>query len=112
MGDDLVEQFFALLPHLTCGFPFVVFSEYMEPLMEAMLQLRAKDCAIRLQLAETWLREYQVLPERTHPVMSTSAASGYVLSGIKVQVGTKEDNKARKRQNEGGDKPVPKRKKR
>lgn len=28
----------------------------------------------------------QVLPSRTHPVMSTSAASGYVLSGIKVHI--------------------------
>ena len=32
---------------------------------EVMLQLRAEDCTIRLQLAETWLREYQECA--THP---------------------------------------------
>jgi len=96
--NDLGKQFFSLFPYLQCGFPFCVYSEYQELLTEVMLQLRAEDCTIRLQLAETWLREYQVLPERTHPVMSTSAASGYVLSGIKVVGGAKKDNQMRKKQ--------------
>lgn len=37
-----------------------------------------------LELGETWMREYQVLPQRTHPTMRMNAASGYILSGIKV----------------------------
>ena len=35
-------------------------------------------------LFQTWTRPYQVLPERTHPVMVMHGASGYILSGIVV----------------------------
>ena len=35
-------------------------------------------------LADTWTREYQVLPGRTHPLMTTSATSGFLLSGTVV----------------------------
>lgn len=40
--------------------------------------------AVALQLQESWWREYQVLPGRTHPEMMTSGTGGYVLSGIRV----------------------------
>ena len=40
--------------------------------------------AVALQLQESWWRQYQVLPGRTHPQMSTSGTGGYILSGIKV----------------------------
>lgn len=40
--------------------------------------------AVGLQLQESWWREYQVLPGRTHPTMSTSGTGGYILSGIKT----------------------------
>ncbi len=33
---------------------------------------------------ESWWREHQVLPFRTHPQMSTTGTGGYLLSGIKV----------------------------
>lgn len=33
---------------------------------------------------ESWWREAQVLPSRTHPTMSTSGTGGYLLSGTKV----------------------------
>lgn len=42
------------------------------------------DSVIDLQLNETWTREHQVLPGRTHPEMNMSACSGYLLSGIKI----------------------------
>ncbi|KAF1787833.1 tRNA (adenine(58)-N(1))-methyltransferase non-catalytic subunit TRM6 [Phytophthora cactorum] len=35
-------------------------------------------------LNETWTRDNQVLPGRTHPEMNMSACSGYLLSGIKI----------------------------
>ena len=44
--------------------------------------------AVALQLHESWFREYQVLPSRTHPHMTTSATGGYVLSGMKVKLET------------------------
>ena len=40
--------------------------------------------ALRLQLSESWCRAYQVLPGRTHPVMSMPSNIGWILSGIKV----------------------------
>lgn len=40
--------------------------------------------AVALQLQESWLREQQVLPGRTHPHMTMSTTGGYILSGIKV----------------------------
>lgn len=42
------------------------------------------EAIIDLQLNETWTRENQVLPGRTHPEMNMSACSGYLLSGIKI----------------------------
>ena len=46
--------------------------------------MRGQNRAVNATLAETWSREYQVLPGRTHPHMTTSAASGYVLSATTV----------------------------
>lgn len=40
--------------------------------------------AICIELRETWFRDYQVLPMRTHPTMKMHGASGYLLSAIKV----------------------------
>ncbi len=40
--------------------------------------------AVALSLQESFWREWQVLPARTHPAMSMSATGGYLLSGIKV----------------------------
>lgn len=37
-----------------------------------------------MDLQETWMREYQVLPSRTHPMMRMHGASGYILFGTKV----------------------------
>lgn len=46
--------------------------------------LQKMEAIIDLQLNETWTRENQVLPGRTHPEMNMSACSGYLLSGIKI----------------------------
>jgi len=37
-----------------------------------------------MRISETLMRDYQVLPLRTHPEMKTSATSGFILSGIKI----------------------------
>lgn len=39
---------------------------------------------MEIHISETWMREYQVLPGRTHPMMNMSAASGFLLSGSRV----------------------------
>jgi tRNA (adenine-N(1)-)-methyltransferase non-catalytic subunit len=63
--------------------PFAVFSATIEPLVECYTKIRKK--AIFLKLSETWVRKYQVLPERTRPEMNMSGSGGYLLTGIKVQ---------------------------
>eukprot|EP00656_Telonema_subtile_P006966 TRINITY_DN13247_c0_g1_i1.p1 TRINITY_DN13247_c0_g1~~TRINITY_DN13247_c0_g1_i1.p1 ORF type:complete len:313 (-),score=93.27 TRINITY_DN13247_c0_g1_i1:145-1083(-) len=84
LSAGALEAFWAFLPKLSFGCPFVIYCDFIEPLSAGMHALRSKKCAVRLHLQETWFREYQVLPERSHPVMSTSATSGYILSGVYV----------------------------
>ncbi|KDO24610.1 hypothetical protein SPRG_10142 [Saprolegnia parasitica CBS 223.65] len=82
---DPLSMLQALLPLLGLSKPFVVYSEYLEPLTTAFDALQRMDSIVNLQLNDTWTREYQVLPGRTHPEMTMSAGSGYILSGIKVE---------------------------
>ncbi|XP_078446323.1 eukaryotic initiation factor 3 gamma subunit family protein [Wolffia australiana] len=73
-----------LLPFLTYSSPFVVYHPYLQPLAACMHKLQAEKKALALQISEPWLREYQVLPARTHPHMQMSAGGGYILSGIRI----------------------------
>ncbi len=71
-----------LLNFLSNSRPFAIFSPNIEPLNNCYVAL--KKSSVFLRLSETWLRKYQVLPDRTRPEMLMSASSGYLLSGIKV----------------------------
>ncbi len=71
-----------LLISLCCLF---VYSIIIKPLANCYDVLIQKDIALNLELTETWTRVYQVLPSRTHPMMNMNGASGYLLSGIKIQ---------------------------
>jgi tRNA (adenine-N(1)-)-methyltransferase non-catalytic subunit len=71
--------------YLNLSGAFVIFSEFMQPLLECYEALYQTGTVINMRLTETWHRTYQVLPKRTHPLMNMSAASGYLLTGIKVE---------------------------
>ncbi|KAG2378292.1 hypothetical protein C9374_008435 [Naegleria lovaniensis] len=73
-----------LYPFLRESGTFAIYSSYKECLEECHNKLKEDRAAVLVQLTETWMREYQVLPKRTHPMMTTSSSSGYVLSGIKT----------------------------
>eukprot|EP01018_Ginkgo_biloba_P018624 Gb_23675 [translate_table: standard] len=73
-----------LLPLLSFSAPFAVYHQYLQPLAECMHKLQAGHMAVSLQISEPWLREYQVLPSRTHPHMQMSSSGGYILSGIRI----------------------------
>lgn len=73
-----------LLPLLCSSSPFVIYHQYLQPLVECMHQLQANRMAVALEILEPWLREYQVLPSRTHPHMQMNSNGGFVLTGIKV----------------------------
>ncbi|CAL8466719.1 g6255 [Coccomyxa elongata] len=73
-----------VLPLLAPSAAFAVFSNYLQPLAECMLALQVSKEALAVQLQESWWREHQVLPGRTHPEMVISATGGYILTGYKV----------------------------
>lgn len=81
---DPISTLFALLPYLETSCPFVIFCEYMEPLFECFQKLQDEKLAINLRLSDTWMREYQILPNRTHPNMNMSQNGGFILTGVKL----------------------------
>ncbi|KAK2531827.1 Trmt6 [Columba guinea] len=74
----------SLLEFVAPSRPFVVYCQYKEPLLECYAKLRERGGVINLKLSETWLRNYQVLPDRSHPKLTMSGGGGYLLSGITV----------------------------
>lgn len=76
-----------LLPLLSYSAPFAIYHQYLQPLATCMHNLQTQKMALNLQISEPWLREYQVLPSRTHPCMQMSATGGYILSGTKIYSG-------------------------
>lgn len=89
---DPTKTLLQMLPYLSSSCPFVVYSEFVEPLTECFLELQRRNLAINLRLSDTWTREYQVLPGRTHPNMSMSQSGGFILTGTKLdpETGTNE----------------------
>ncbi|VVB03491.1 unnamed protein product [Arabis nemorensis] len=73
-----------VLPLLSYSAPFAIYHQYLQPLATCMHNLQQEKMAINLQITEPWLREYQVLPSRSHPHMQMSSFGGYVLSGIRI----------------------------
>jgi hypothetical protein len=81
---DPTTTLLELLPYLAPSCPFVVYFEFIEPLSECFRELQRLGVAINLRLSDTWMREYQVLPGRTHPSMNMSQSGGFILTGIKL----------------------------
>ncbi|KAJ2557130.1 tRNA (adenine(58)-N(1))-methyltransferase non-catalytic subunit trm6 [Coemansia sp. RSA 1933] len=71
-----------LVPRLGGSRMLVVYDQSKEALLESFLWLRESREFLNVQLSESWLREYQVLPKRTHPLMSMSGGGGFLLSAI------------------------------
>lgn len=71
---------------------FAFFCEYLEPLANCQYRMLRHKVAIRVELSDTWTREYQVLSNRTRPSMQMSGHSGYVLTGIIVPAASCEMN--------------------
>ncbi|ELT95756.1 hypothetical protein CAPTEDRAFT_113381 [Capitella teleta] len=74
----------SLLDFICPSRPIVVFSQYKEPLLDLYSKLKERGGIILLKLTETWFREYQVLPNRTHPLVNMIASGGYILTGTTV----------------------------
>ncbi|CAF2982346.1 unnamed protein product [Rotaria socialis] len=74
-----------LIDYLTLSSHFVIYSQSNETLLECYQFLKKRGGTIHVEIADSWLREYQILDERTHPFIRMSGASGYLLSGMIVQ---------------------------
>ncbi|XP_065560083.1 tRNA (adenine(58)-N(1))-methyltransferase non-catalytic subunit TRM6-like isoform X1 [Artemia franciscana] len=70
-----------LLKLLAPSRSFAIFSPHIEPLTSSYSSLKSSGMALNLRLSETWMREYQVLPNRTHPEINMSGGGGYLLYG-------------------------------
>lgn len=56
----------------------------MEPLVECFQFLHSTGNVVKIFLTDTWCREFQVLPNRTHPQMSMPTSGGYILTAVYV----------------------------
>lgn len=73
-----------LLPFVHPGRPVVIFHTCKEILMECYMSLRTLDTMVNVRLLTNWMRNYQVLPMRTHPAVQITGTSGYLLVGYTV----------------------------
>ncbi|KAA6399907.1 MAG: putative tRNA (adenine-N(1)-)-methyltransferase non-catalytic subunit [Streblomastix strix] len=78
--------FHILFPFLKLSGSFVIYSPYLQILTNLCHSIRTSGNAVYVELSESvLLRQYQILPDRTHPsVESPSRGGGFILSGIKV----------------------------
>jgi len=75
----------ALYPFLLSSGLFCIYSQYIQSLVSCFQTLRDTNSAVNIRLTESWLREYQVLPMRTHPELNMSGGGGYLLTGNKLK---------------------------
>ncbi|XP_034234927.1 tRNA (adenine(58)-N(1))-methyltransferase non-catalytic subunit TRM6 [Thrips palmi] len=75
----------ALLPFVAPSRNFVVFGQVREPLQELLVELSQRSDLINLRLTDTWLRNYQIESDRTHPLVNMTGSGGYLLTGMVVE---------------------------
>lgn len=76
-----------LHPSKPCSRPphFSRLTHFCQPITRCHWRLQSTDSAVQVMMNESWMREYQVLPKRTHPMMSMSGGGGCLLTGYKVR---------------------------
>lgn len=60
------------------------FKRYLRLDSAPLAHIMQEDAVCMTELGELWYREYQVLPNRTHPTMMMNATGGYILTATKV----------------------------
>lgn len=77
-----------LLPFVAPSRPIAIFNQFREPLIDLYNKLKNMGNVVNLKMSESWMREYQVLPGRTHPLMQMSGGGGFLLTGYVVDSST------------------------
>lgn len=75
----------ALLPFIKPSRPVVIFHLSREILMETFIELKSSNKVTALKLTSNWLRNYQILPNRTHPDVNMNGNSGFILHGFTIR---------------------------
>lgn len=65
------------------GAIIALYCQSSSPLESAARLMRDRKY-LNVRLQDSWSREYQVLHNRTHPLMYMDSASGYLLTAFKV----------------------------
>ncbi|KAF6766715.1 Gcd10p family-domain-containing protein [Ephemerocybe angulata] len=73
-----------LAPFLGGSALIVVHSPYIQILSDLQAKLRNMPQYLSPSVTEGWLRRYQILPGRTHPMMAMSGSGGFILHALKV----------------------------
>lgn len=73
-----------LTPYLAGSATITIYSPFLQILSEAQAKMRPLPAYLSPSITEAWLRQYQVLPGRTHPMMSMTGGGGYILHAIHV----------------------------
>jgi len=73
-----------LFPYLGGSASVVVYSPHLQVVSDLQATLRVEPQYLAPSVSESWFRRYQVLPGRTHPLMTTSGGGGYLLHAIKI----------------------------
>eukprot|EP00758_Cryptobia_borreli_P013855 Tbor_TRINITY_DN5872_c0_g1::TRINITY_DN5872_c0_g1_i2::g.7246::m.7246/K03256/TRM6, GCD10; tRNA (adenine-N(1)-)-methyltransferase non-catalytic subunit len=81
--DDVIQATIELLPFIALSGNITVFCPFLEPLTKLFQEIRSD--AVCIKISETWYRQHQILPGRTHPQVNMNTAGGYILTGIKVE---------------------------
>lgn len=55
-----------------------------QPLSDAVKALMNSATVLNPTIVEPWLRQYQVLPGRTHPEMNGTAHGGYIMHATRI----------------------------
>jgi len=85
-ADLVAEVLEVALPRLTSGGRLVVYGQHLQPLAARQGAMRAGGDFVDVRLHQLFTREYQVLPQRTHPIMTADAmlCEGFILSATKI----------------------------
>lgn len=73
-----------LIPFVKFSRPFVIYHSHREPLQETYVELKKRTDVTNVKLFSNFLRSYQILPDRTHPEITTNDCGGYLLTGYTV----------------------------
>ncbi|KAL5535659.1 MYO1_1 [Sanghuangporus sanghuang] len=78
---SIVEK---LCSYLAGSASIVIHSPFIQALAEVQARMKPLPEYLNPSITEGWLRQYQVLPGRTHPVMTTPGSGGYVLHTTRI----------------------------